>query len=99
MNIVAPLISKARNFLESGEHLQGVAFVGNLTTRHVIPVALHPGSEEGKEPFALTVQSAATMLEAAFIFVIMENWSLRPDKMPQMDAILDKYGAIQSSRS
>ena len=73
MNIVASLISKARDLLESGKHRQGVAVVGNLTTRHVIPVALHPGSEEGKEPFALTVQSAATMLEAGFIFVIMEN--------------------------
>lgn len=99
MSIIAPLISKACGFIESGAHLQGMAFVGNLTTRHVIPVALHPGSEEGKEPSALTIQSAATMLEAAFIFVIMANWSLRPDKMPQMDAILDKYGAIQSSRS
>ena len=99
MNIVAPVISKACDFLESRERLQGVAFVGNLTTRHVMPIALHPGSEEGKEPSSLTIQSAATMLEAGFIFVIKGSGSLRPDRMPQMDAILDKYGAIHSSRS
>ena len=99
MNIVAPVISKARNFLEFAEHLQGMALVGTLTTRHVRPIVLHPGSEEGKEPFALTIQSGATMLEAGFIFVIMGSGSLRPDRMPQMDAILDKYGAIHSSRS
>lgn len=99
MSIIAPLISKACGFIESGAHLQGMALVGNLTTRHVMPIVLHPGSEEGKEKSALTIQSGATMLEAGFIFVIMGSGSLRPDKMPQMDAILDKYGAIQSSRS
>lgn len=97
MDIILPLMAKAREFLESGESLQAMAFVGNLTTQHVMPIAIQPGSEEGKDKSALTIQSAAAMLEADFIFVIMESWSLRPDKMPQMDAIMEKYGSIGAS--
>jgi hypothetical protein len=37
------------------------------------------------------------MLDADFVFAIMEAWTLRPDKMRQMDAILDKYGSIGAS--
>ena len=31
------------------------------------------------------------------MFAITEAWSLRPDKIPQMHAILDKYGSIGAS--
>lgn len=31
------------------------------------------------------------------MFAIMEAWSLRPDKLLQMDSILDKYGSIGAS--
>jgi hypothetical protein len=37
------------------------------------------------------------VLEANFVFTIMEAWSLRADKVPQMDAIMDKYGSIGAS--
>ncbi len=97
MEIIAPLISKAREFLEAGESLQAMAFVGNLISHNIMPVPIEHGSEEVKNNSALTIESAARLLEADFIFVIMESWSLRPDKMPQMDAILDKYGSIGES--
>lgn len=97
MDIIAPLISKAREFLEGGEQLQGMAFVGNLATQNVMPVPIDPGSEETKNESALTIESAAALLEADFVFVIMESWSLRPDKVAQMDAIMDKYGSIGES--
>lgn len=97
MNIIEPLISRAREFLESGESLEAFAFIGNLVTGNVMPVPIDPGSEENKDKSALTIESAAALLEADFIFVIMESWSLRPGKMPQMDANLDKYGSIGAS--
>ena len=43
------------------------------------------------------IDKARGFLEADFVFTIMEAWSLRPDKVPQMDAILDKYGSIGAS--
>ena len=97
MNIISSLIDKARGFLEAGEKLQPMAFVGNLTTKQVVPVTVQTGSEEGKDQSARTIQSAALALEADFVFAIMEAWTLRPDKMRQMNAILDKYGSISAS--
>ncbi|PJC02352.1 MAG: hypothetical protein CO071_03625 [Gallionellales bacterium CG_4_9_14_0_8_um_filter_59_50] len=97
MNIISPMIDRAREFLEAGERLQPMAFVGNLTTKEVIPVMIQTGSGEGKDQSARTIQSAALALEADFVFAIMEAWTLRPDKMRQMNAILDKYGSISAS--
>ena len=97
MDIIDTLISKARGFLEAGAKLQAMAFVGNLTTKEVIPVMIQPGSGEDKDQSAQTIQSAASALDADFVFSIMAAWSLRPNKIPQMDAILDKYGSIGAS--
>ena len=97
MDIISSLIDKARGFLEAGEKLQAIAFVGNLSTKEVIPVMIQPGSDEDKDQSARTIQSAASVLDADFVFTVMEAWSLRPDKIRQMDAILDKYGSIGAS--
>ncbi|MDP1941954.1 MAG: hypothetical protein Q8K54_15075, partial [Gallionella sp.] len=84
MNIISSLIDKARGFLEAGERLQPMAFVGNLTTKEVIPAMIQTGSGEGKDQSARTIQSAALALDADFVFTIMEAWSLRPSKVSQM---------------
>ena len=60
-------------------------------------MTIQPGSSEDKDRSAREIQAAALVLEADFVFAIMEAWSLRQDKMPQMDAILDKYGSIGAS--
>lgn len=44
MDIISSLIDKARGFLEAGEKLQAIAFVGNLTTKDVIPVMIQTGN-------------------------------------------------------
>ena len=97
MDIISSLIDQARDFLEAGEKLQALAFVGNLTTKESIPVMIQPGSGEDKDLSAREIQSAALALDADFVFVIMEAWALRPDKMRQMDAILNKFGSIGAS--
>ena len=97
MDIIGPMINEARMVLEAGEKLQPMAFVGNMTTKQVVPVMVQTGSEEGKDQSARTIQSTALALEADFVFAIMEAWTLRPDKMRQMNAILDKYGSISAS--
>ena len=53
MGIISPLIDKARGFLEAGEKLQAMAFVGNLTTKEFIRI--HPsdnsvGKHRGQKP-------------------------------------------------
>lgn len=97
MDIISSLIDKARGFLEAGDKLQAIAFVSNMTTKQIIPVMIQPGSGEDKDQSARMIQSAASALDADFVFTVMEAWSLRPDKVRQMDAILDKYGSIGAS--
>lgn len=97
MTIVGPLIEKAREYLEAGEKLQSIAFVGNLTTKRFAPVIIDPESDPTKDQSARLIQSSALALEADFVLTIMEAWSLRADKVPQMDAILDKYGSLGAS--
>jgi len=97
MDIISSLIDKARGFLEAGEKLQSMAFVGNLITKEFIPVMIQPGSSEDKDQSARAIQSAALAIEADFVFTIVEAWTIRPDKMHQMGTILDKYGSISAS--
>ena len=94
---IAPLITTARGFLENGESLAAIAFVGSFSSGTCIPVLLQPSSIESKDRSALAIKTTANTLGADFIFVIMEAWSLRKDKVLQMDAILDKYGSIGAS--
>lgn len=58
---------------------------------------IQPGSGEDKDQSAHLVQSAALVLDADFVFAVMEAWALLPDKIRQMDAILDKFGSIGAS--
>jgi hypothetical protein len=95
--IISPLIDKARGYLENGDKLQAMAFVGNLTTKQVVPVMIQSTSGEDKDQSSRNIQSVAQYLEADFVFTIMEAWSLRPDKISKMDAIMDKYGSIGAS--
>ncbi len=97
MTIITPLIASARGFLENGEKLAPVAFVGNLTTQQIIPVILDPTSDDNKEKSAVVVKRTAAMLEADFVFMVMEAWSLRPDKLNKFNAIMEKYGSIGNS--
>ena len=42
---IAPLIDKAREFLEKGEELAAMAFVGNFTTGAVVPCWRRPKTD------------------------------------------------------
>ena len=97
LDIILPLIASARGFLENAELLAPVAFPGNLTTRRTAPVMLNSGSLETKDESASAIKRAAASIDADFVFVVMEAWSLRPDKLRQLDKIMEKYGSIGNS--
>ena len=96
-NTIAPLIATAKGILEKGEPLAPIAFVGSFETSACLTVLLEASSADAKDRSAMAISAAASKVEADFIFVMMEAWSLRKDKMPQMDAILKKYGSIGAS--
>jgi hypothetical protein len=95
--IIAPLIAKARGFLENGETLAPIAFIGSFSADLVTQVLLQSSSDETKDGSALAIKRAAAALDADYIFLLMEAWSLRKDKLLKMDAIMDKYGSIGAS--
>ena len=97
LKTILPLIEVARGLLEKGEQLVPIAFVGNFATGKTAQVLLESGSDVEKDRSALAIRMTADMVAADFVFLIMEAWSLRKDKMAQMDAILDKYGSIGAS--
>ena len=94
--LIKPLIGAARSFLEKGEALAAIAFVGNLGTGKTMQILLDSESDESKDRSAMAVRMAAEMLAADFVFVVMEVWGLPKDKMPRMDAIINKYGSISA---
>jgi hypothetical protein len=83
--------------MERGETLVPFAFVGNLTTRETYAVMLDTGSDAKKDLSAETIRQLAESHQADFVFVIMDAWSLPPDKMGKVDEILDRYGSIGAS--
>ena len=94
LQLINPLIDSARGFLEKGEELRPVAFVGNLNPGTALPVMLDSSDSEAKDASCQAIRLLAEAVDADFIFVMMEAWSLRKDKMSQMDAILARYGSI-----
>lgn len=95
--IIEPLITTARNFLENGEKLTPMAFVGSFATGSAIPVLLKAGSDAAKDQSAQAIKLAAESTDADFIFMVLEAWSLRKDKMHMMEKIYEKYGSIGAS--
>ena len=95
--IIEPLIAAARGFLEQGQALSPFAFVGNFEAGIAMPVRLEAGNAEAKDRSARAIKLLAEQHAADFIFVIMEAWSLRPDKLHLIDAIYAQYGSIGAS--
>jgi hypothetical protein len=97
LDIVLPLIEKARGILENGESLEPFAFVGNHATRQITAILIDTQSEESKDQSVEHIRSATAQTEADFVFTIMETWGLPRDKMPRYQEIIDKYGSIGAS--
>ncbi len=97
LDTLDPLIATARKFMEEGQSLHPVAFVGNFTTGITVPVLFDTSSSEAKDGSSMGIRQAAKDLDADFVAVIMEAWSLPEDKARNYQAILERYGSIAAS--
>lgn len=95
-SLVDSLIGTARGLLEDGKSLQAFAFVGNPGTRAILPVGIDTSSVEAKERSAMAIKAAAEQVQADFVFTVIEVWGLPPDKLPQAEKIMEKYGSISA---
>jgi hypothetical protein len=96
-NIIEPLIEIARGIVETGETLSHMAFVGNLRTGETKIVPMVTPSDEAKDEAAAMLRHVAHLLQADFVFVIMDAWTLPSDKVARYQEILDEYGSIGAS--
>ena len=97
LDTILPLIGKARDFLENGETLAPIAFVGNFAIQQTTPVLIDSRDEEAKDRSARAVKHAAESVAADFIFMIMEAWSLQKDQLHRREEIMERYGSIGAS--
>ena len=92
--VIAPVIAKARELLEQGEALVPMAFVGNFATGVTVPVVLQSRSVAEKDAAAEAIRRVAGQLEADFVLVLIEAYSLRADKVGRYQEVLDEYGSL-----
>lgn len=97
LSIIQPKIDEARMALERDGKVEPFAIVGNFTTGAMLTIKIRTVDDKSKETSARQIQLGAHHIEADFIFVIMEAWSLRPDKLNIIDEIYEKYKSIGAS--
>jgi hypothetical protein len=97
LEVITPLIGRARSILEGGERLQPIAFVGAFESRRILPVPLQAGDEDAKDQSAEHVRQVAAREKADFVFAIMEVWGLPPDRVARHRQIVERYGSVAAS--
>jgi len=71
-----------------------MAFVGNFATGVTVPVVLQSRSVAEKDAAAEAIRLVAGQLEADFVLVLMEAYSLRADKVARYQEVLEEYGSL-----
>jgi hypothetical protein len=95
--LILPLIEKAKGFLEAGESLSPLAFVGSFDSGQIIPVLIDTINDEAKDNSANAIRLAADSIQADYVFTIMEGWGLPKDKMHRYQEVIERYGSIGAS--
>lgn len=91
---IDPIVAKAKGFLENGEALTPMAFVGAFTTNTVIPIMLDSRNDDAKERSASTIAMAAQEANADYVFTVMEAWALPKKYLNRADEVYEKYGSL-----
>ena len=97
LEVIEPLVAEARGYVEAGESLTPIAFVGNFATRQILHVSISTGDDDTKDRSALAIRMAAAQLDADFVFTAMEAWGLPKHKIRHHEAIRERYGSIATS--
>jgi hypothetical protein len=95
--MIWPMIEKAKGFLEKGEKLSPLAFVGNFDTGQVVPILIDTLDDSRKDASALAIRLAAESMAADYIFTVIEGWGLPRDKMSKYEEIIESYGSVGAS--
>ena len=97
IELILPLIDKAKGFLEAGESLAPLAFVGSFETGKMIHILIDTVNEEAKDHSANAIRLAAESIEADYVFTIIEGWGLAKDKLSRYQEVIERYGSVGAS--
>ena len=78
---IEPLIDRARGFLEDGQSLEPIAFVGSFEKQTMTFVVLNTGDGDVKDASTEQVRRTAHGEDTDIAFTIMEAWGLPPEKV------------------
>jgi hypothetical protein len=95
--MIWPMIEKAKGFLEKGEKLSPLAFVGNFDTGQAVPILIDTLDDSRKDASAVAIRITAESIAADYVFTILEGWGLPKDKMSKHEDIIERYGSIGAS--
>ena len=95
--IIWPLIEKAKGFLERGESLSPLAFVGNFETGQGVSILIDTLDDSRKDASAIAIRLAAESMTADYVFTIIEAWGLPKDKLLKYEKIIERYGSLAAS--
>ena len=95
--LILPLVAKAKGFLEAGEDLSPLAFVGNFETKQTVPVLIDTASEDSKDASVRAISLMAVEIDADYVFNIMEGWGLPKGKLDRYQEIIERYGSVGAS--
>jgi len=93
---IEPIVAKAKGFLENGEALTPIAFVGSFANNTVIPIMLDGSDNETKDRSATMIAAAATQADADYVFTVIEAWALPKKYLSRVDKINEKYGSLEN---
>ena len=91
---IEPIVAKAKGFLENGEALTPIAFVGSFSNNTVIPVMLDSSNDATKDRSATMIAAAAAQAEADYVFTVIEAWALPKKYLNRVEEIYEKYGSL-----
>lgn len=94
---IEPVIAQSRAFLEKGDTLASLAFIGNIERNEIFPMVLDDSSDAAKDECSRAISRTAAMMGADFVFQVREAWMLPPKHAPRHAEILERYGSIGAS--
>lgn len=90
------VVGQARRFLEDGQELAPLSFVGNLARELMVTIPMATNTVGAKEESAAHVRQAALAMDADYVIQVTEAWAL-PQHLVRLGAdILEKYGSIEN---
>src|ERR1039458_927514 len=95
--MIYPPMRGREGFLEKGENLSPLAFVGNFETGQVVPILINTLDDSRKDASATAIRLAAESMAADYIFTVIEGWGLPKDKVLKYEEIIERYGSVGAS--